>query len=171
MRTSIALLIAASLTVSSCGGWKESRANPRNWFGSSEEVELAPESAEAANPLLPETSTSINLFAKPEAPDTTVLISSVTGLRVERTDTGAIIYAEGLAARQGAYNVKLRQDPDAADGTLALQFRADYPAAATPLGSERTRKLRAAYSLSDADLKGISLIRISAENNARETRR
>lgn len=169
MRTSIALLIAATLTVSSCGGWQDSRANPRNWFGSAEEVELN-SGAAAVNPLIPQED-SEGIFARSEAPDNTVLIAAVTSLRVDRTPTGAIIYAEGLAARQGAYNVQLRPDPEAPEGTLAFEFRAGYPGRATPQGSEATRTLRAAYSLSHGDLDGIRLVRVTALQNAQETRR
>jgi hypothetical protein len=170
MRTSIALLIAASVTVSACGGWKDSRANPRNWFGGSEEVELNLDAAAAVNPLLPAEEQS-SVFARPEAVDESVLVASITGLRVERTSTGAIIYAEGLAAREGAYNVRLRPIPDAAEGTLAFQFRADYPVSQTSAGSEATRTVRAAYSLSDAGLDGIRTIRVESAQNAQETRR
>lgn len=171
MRTSFALLIAASLTVSGCGGWQDSRANPRNWFGGSDEVELNTDAAQNANPLLPADQDDSGLFSREAPADESILIASVTELRVERTSTGAIIYAEGLAARDGAYNVRLRTSDDASEGTLAFQFRADYPSYATSAGTEATRTLRAAASLSNADLAGIRVIRVEAANNARETRR
>lgn len=170
MRTSFALFIAATLAVSSCGGWRDSRANPRNWFGGSEEVALNGASAEEVNPLLP-TRDSEGLFAKREAVDESVLVASVSGLRVERTTTGAIIYAEGLAAREGAHNVRLRAVPGTDDSVLTFQFRADYPGFNTPAGTELTRTVRAAASLSDGDLEGVRVIRVEGAQNAQETRR
>jgi hypothetical protein len=97
-------------------------------------------------------------------------------MRVERTPTGAIVYATGIAARQGAYGVELRldeadRDERTKDATLDFTFRAIYPGYRTPVGSDRTRTLRAAVSLSRQQLAGVRSIRVVAEQNARESRR
>ena len=102
MRKSLILLVVASLVLASCG-WRDSRVNPRNWFGRSKEVAAAP-APEQVNPLIPK---SRGVFSKPIRPDTSVPVARVTELRVEQTNSGAIIYASGIAARQGAYGARL----------------------------------------------------------------
>ncbi|MGR3759170.1 hypothetical protein ACUXV3_03420 [Roseobacteraceae bacterium NS-SX3] len=169
MRTPIAFLLAGSVVLASCGGWRDSRVNPRNWFGQSQPVAAEASSGEV-NPLIPR-KTGPGLFSRPEAEDTSVLISSVTGMRIERTPSGAIIYAEGLASRLGAHDVELRQSDTAEAGTLEYEFRAVYPVRPTAVGSEFSRTLRAAASVSAQDLSGVSLIRVKAAANARESRR
>ena len=51
MRKSISLILIASLITASCG-WRDSRVNPRNWFGNSRDVPVEVVDAEA-NPLIP----------------------------------------------------------------------------------------------------------------------
>lgn len=170
MRISIALLMVAGVAVSGCGGWRDSGVNPRNWFGNSKEVTASTENPEDVNPLLP-VKAEESIFARKDAPDESVLIVSVSALKIERTSTGAIVYATGLADRQGAYNVHLRPDIDAPEGTLSFQFKADYPSYATHQGTELTRTVRAAFSLTTGELEGIKLIRVTGAQNAQETRR
>ncbi len=99
MQKPLTVLLVASLLLAGCGGWSESRLNPGNWFGKSRPAPVA--AAEEVNPLIPKSSKGI--FSRPEREDVTVPIAEVTELRVDPTTTGAIIYAEGVAARQGPY--------------------------------------------------------------------
>ena len=171
MRTSIALLLAAGLVLSNCGGWRDSRINPGNWFGNSRSAEVVASSdAEEVNPLIPSKARQ-GLFDRPEAEDKSVLIASITALTVEQTPSGAIIYATGLAERQGAFNLFLKRDENTDEKTISFSFRADYPERPTAVGSELTRTVRAAASLSHQDLAGVKLIRVTGANNAHETRR
>lgn len=173
MRKSIAVLLVTGLTLSACSSWQGSRANPSNWFGKSKTTEtVVVANGEAVNPLLPQDSGS-GLFKDSNAPaeDFSVPIASVTELHVEKTPTGAIVYATGLANRQGAYDVHLQQNEDAESTTLDYSFRALYPQNETPVGSDRTRTLQAAVSLTHQDLAGVKIIRVSSESNSRETRR
>ncbi|MQQ07320.1 hypothetical protein GFB49_02520 [Epibacterium sp. SM1979] len=169
MQKSIAVLLTGALILSSCGSFRDSRVNPRNWFGRSDEVRREVE-AETTNPLIP-IDDKVSLTRKEKEDDTRVLLDSVTELRVDPTPTGAIIHATGLPTRQGAFDVILRPNEDADEGVLELEFLVNYPEFATVQGSEFSRSVRAAYSVSNFDLRDIRLIRVVSTNNARETRR
>lgn len=176
MRKSVIILAAAALLLSSCGGWRDSRANPRNWFGSSSPAPVASvdASGEPVNTLVPQRSGGNRLFSRPDAVDLSVPVQAVSELIVEQTPAGAIIRATGLAQRQGAYGAVLRPEPasDAADsGVLSYSFRVTYPEDATIVGNERTRTIHAARTLTRKDLEGVSTIRVKGETNMRESRR
>ncbi|MFS4583099.1 hypothetical protein [Phaeobacter sp. C3_T13_0] len=174
MQRSFALLLIGAVALSGCG-FRDSRVNPLNWFGGSGEVEVKETSGEPVNPLIP-VKNRVSVFTRPDAVDSSVLVQSVSEMRVERTPTGAIVYASGIAARQGAYGVELRLDEadiDARtrDATLDFTFRAIYPEYRTAVGTERTRTLRAAVSLTQQQLSSVRSIRVVAAQNARESRR
>lgn len=168
MRKPLSLLLAGAILLAGCGGWRDSRINPSNWFGSSK-VSEAPVSGDV-NPLIPE-KTGSGIFDKPEPVDRSVLIAEVSELRIERTSVGAIIYATGIASRQGAFNVALTPTDNEDASVLEYDFRVVYPEFATPTGSAFSRTIHEAVSLTNEDLKGIRLIRVNGANNARESRR
>jgi hypothetical protein len=175
MKKSLILLLAATLVVASCGAWRGSRVNPKNWFGGSESTPVAQETPEEVNPLIPKKA-GLNFFGSPDDDDedTSVLASTITELRIEQTPVGAIIRATALTERQGAYEARLRleEDPELAEkGVLAFTFRVLYPATSTPVGSERTRLVQAAASVTHQDLAAIRTIRVTGATNQRESRR
>jgi len=170
MQKPLTVLLVASLMLAGCGGWRDSRVNPSNWFGKSRSERVEP--AEETNPLIPRQTRGV--FSRPDPVDNTTPITEVTELRVEQTTTGVIIYAEGLASRQGPYEVELRPvttPEEEADGILSLSFRVIYPNRATPVGSEFSRTVRAAYSVNKYEIRGIRTIRVIGQNNQRTTRR
>lgn len=174
MKKSLILLLAATLVVASCGAWRGSRVNPKNWFGGSESTPVAQEAPEAVNPLIPKKA-GLNFFGSPDDDeDNSVLAETITELRIEQTPVGAIIHATALTQRQGAYEARLRleEDPEAAEkGVLAYTFRILYPATSTPVGPERTRLVQAAASVTHQDLEAIRTIRVTGATNQRESRR
>ncbi|KPD12444.1 hypothetical protein [Phaeobacter sp. 11ANDIMAR09] len=171
MRKSLALLLTGTLVLAGCGGWSESRINPGNWFGKSRSTPVAAASeAETVNPLLPDKGRK-SIFARAEKEDLAVPVSTISELRVEPTPNGAIIYASGIASRQGAHELELRRLPDTAEDTLEYTFHVLYPVGPTPAGSEHSRTVRAAVSVTEQSLRGIRTIRVSGAENARETRR
>ena len=173
MRISIAALLVTGITLSGCSGWQGSRANPSNWFSKSQTADAASDASSGeVNALIPDDEGS-GLFSSSSGPeeDFSVAIAQVTELKIEKTPSGAIIYATGLASRQGAYEVRLSRNEDSDGASLDYSFRVVYPEQATPIGSENSRILRVAVSLTHQDLAGIKLIRVSSESNARETRR
>lgn len=170
MQKPLTLLLTASLLLAGCGGWRDSGLNPGNWFGKSRSERT--QAAAEANPLLPKTTKSI--FAKPDPEDLSVPIAQVTLLRVEPTPSGAIIYAEGVANRQGPYQVELRPvttPEEEAEGVLSLSFRVVYPRRPTGMGSEFSRTVHAAHSLTKAELSGIRSVRVIGQDNVQVTRR
>ncbi|MFW8592894.1 hypothetical protein [Cribrihabitans neustonicus] len=164
----IALTLAAALVASGCG-FRDSRVNPANWFGGSQP---APQLQDAAgNPLIPVERERSGLFSRPDPEDNSQLVAEITGLSVERTPSGAIVQATGLASRQGAHDVELRRVEGAPEGVLAYEFRAVMPEWQTRVGPPATRTLRAARTVSAETLAGIGTIRVTAAANARESRR
>ncbi|AVO36575.1 hypothetical protein [Pukyongiella litopenaei] len=171
MRKPLTFLLVASTLLSGCGGWRDSGWNPSNWFGRGRSVSVdAP--PEAVNPLIPEGRRGI--FQRPEKEDRSELIAAVRELRIERDPNGAIVYATGLASRNGAYAARLRletEDLPPEDGVITFTFRVTYPSDPTPTGTERTRTIVEAHSLSTQELQGVKAIRVIAAQNALESRR
>ena len=76
MKKVVMVTVLAGLTVSACGSWRESRVNPRNWFGRAEPVQQE------------------QLITDVEDPR--ALVPQITDLVIERTPDGAIVRATGL---------------------------------------------------------------------------
>jgi len=169
MRTPIILITLTSFILASCG-WRDSRANPRNWFGGGREVAVV-EPAEDVNPLIPQRN---NTFRRGEEPDRSVLIGTITSLRVEPTPAGAIIYATGIADRQGAFRARLVPDNEALepeDGVLTFGLRVVYPNEPTAVGSEFSRTIHEAFTVTSQTLSQVRTIRVEGARNAQESRR
>lgn len=159
----ILVLTLAALVLAGCNA----RWNPFNRSGA-QQVDL--ETGEI-NPLVPDD--RVNIFAAPEEVYPGIPIDQITDLRVERTRTGAIILVEGLAAREGPFEVRLvpdNLDEVPVDGVLTYTFAIVYPVFATPRGTEATRRVTAARSISNKQLRQTRVIRLVAERNTRETR-
>lgn len=172
MKTSLSVLVVAGLLLSSCGGWRDSRINPGNWFGNSRSVPVAATATET-NPLMPGTSRK-GMFSRPDPVDYSLPIAKVTELRIEPTPTGAIVYAEGVAARQGPFSTELRRvttEEEVEKGVMSFSFRVVYPTDATFVGNERSRTVHEAYTLRAQDLDGVKLVRVVGRDNALESRR
>lgn len=165
MTKTFTALLLASLVLSGCG-W-------RSWFGGRDAPPAGDLTAiEPTNPLIPRERPG--LFSRPEAELETVLISRVTKLQIDRTPTGAIILAEGIGSRQGAYAAVLAPtggtlEPE--DGVLRLDFRVVYPKYNTPVGSEQSRKVIEAISISQQRLVGINQVVVTGAQNAMQSRR
>jgi len=168
MRKPLILLLTASLFLTACG-WRDARINPLNWFGNSRAVTV--ETGQKSNPLIPRRSA---LRSRREPVDNSIAIAAVTELRIDRTTTGAILLVTGIANRQGAFSAELRADDsndDEGNDTLSYTFRVTYPNAPTTVGSEFSRTITVAQSLSNFELRNIRLIRINGVAGAIESRR
>lgn len=165
MTKTLTVLLAASLILSGCG-W-------RSWFGGRDAPPNADLTAiEPTNPLIP--AERPGLFRRPEAADTTVLIAKVTKLQIDQTPTGAVILAEGIGSRQGAYAAILSPTDGSLtpeDGILRLDFRVAYPVYNTNIGSERSRKVTDAIALTRQELAGIKQVIVTGAQNAMQSRR
>lgn len=191
----IALLVSATV-LSACGGsLRESRINPANWFGRSTSVATeqgkvvtADGRVEEVNPLIGARKQSqivaanqpkaapdserISIFNKKDRPYEGTLVDQVTALVVERTSTGAIVRAEGVSSRQGAFDVRLipTNEGRPVDGVLTYELKALQPLN-TPQGPPRTRQLKAGAPLTLGQLEKIRTVQVVARRNTRTTRR
>ncbi|WP_170759827.1 hypothetical protein [Ruegeria lacuscaerulensis] len=173
MQKSFTLLMVATLTLSACNSWRDSRVNPSNWFGSSTPAPVET-SADDANALVPEQKEGSGLFSRQDAEDTSVPIAKIDELRINPTPSGAIVYVAGTAFRQGAYNAQLvptDSEENQKDGVLEYTFRVNYPTYATNQGTERSRMVSDAINVSQDDLQNIRLVRVVGQQNALESRR
>lgn len=171
-RISTGALVIACLTLSACGGWREARVNPVNWFGQSKEAPLPPADIETINPLIPKDDDKVNFFGGSEDDvDFSVPTETITDLSIRPTPVGAIILATGQAKRLGAHSATLVADETSTPGTLSYTLRVIYPPVGTPAGTTATRNVSAAITLTHQELAGIHKVTVTSAQNARETRR
>lgn len=172
MKRRVFLGLAAAGALAGCGGFRESRANPRNWFGRSRARSRKPEAAqEPVNPLIPKKEET-GLFdrMREEKPYEGTFVAEVTDLEIERASGGAIIRVRGRATQQEIYDVRLvPDDPDGApiDGVLGYQLRAVHPVDAP----NRSREVLAAVFVSDKTLENVREIRVRGAQNEHVSRR
>jgi hypothetical protein len=173
MRSLVTVMMISGLLLTGCSGFRESRANPGNWFGSSSTVErAAPTDAQTFNPLIPEKRDSI-LQRKSEAESYEgTPIYAVEGVMIERSAGGAIIKATGQSLRQGAFDVRLwpENGGEPANGALTYTMRA-IQRTDTPQGAAQTRRVEAGHFISTQTLEEVSEIRVIGATNIATTRR
>ena len=139
--------LSLAVLLAGCGGFRDSRMNPFNWFGSSAPVEKV---------------------ALPEKPaDRRALIQAVTDARIEQLPTGALLRATGLPPTQGWWDAELVALPVNADGVLVVEFRIFPPIAAADVNTPRSREVVAALHLSHVKLRDVRQIVVQGESNAR----
>lgn len=152
MRLPLTLALIAATALASCGAWRESRVNPRNWFGRAHEVQ-----AVAPDPAL-------DKQGRP-------LVQSVLSMTVEHYPGGAIVRATGLPPSQGWWDAELVAQPVDDKGTLVLEFRVFPPVAAWPAGTPPSRQITVAIALSDIKLEPVRTIVVQGADNARSSHR
>ncbi|WP_170381029.1 hypothetical protein [Ruegeria atlantica] len=174
MKKSFTVLLVATLALSACNSWSDSRVNPSNWFGSSQPAAPTETDSNDANALVPAQKEGGGLFSRSAPEDTSVPIAKIDELRIDPTPNGAIVFATGTAARQGAYNAKLVRvdsEENQKNGVLEFTFRVNYPENATNQGTERSRKVTDAININKNDLQSTRLVRVVGQQNALESRR
>jgi len=174
MQKSFTVLLVATLTLSACSSWRESRVNPSNWFGPSTEGEPVQTTTNDPNALVPVQKERKGLFSRADAEDTSVPIARIDELRIDPTPTGAIVFASGTAARQGAFNarlVRVNSEENQKNGVLEFTFRVNYPNRETNQGTERSRLVSDAINISKDDLQNTRLVRVTGQQNQLESRR
>jgi len=153
------VILCAALALPGCARLAESRLNPLNWFGGGGSVVV--DDTGPARPLLPP-------GASVAPADTRPLVADVMSVSLERTPTGGILRAIGLAATQGWFNAELV--PVALDGgTLSYEFRAEAPAGFEVAGTLASRQITVATVLTAAELAAVSQLRVVGAGNARST--
>lgn len=148
-RQIIALFLCVTLV--GCGGFRDSRLNPMNWFGRSEPRETI---------VLPET-----------AADPRPLVAEVVSMTVEPMAGGAIVRATGRTPTQGWWQAELVAMPLTEDGVLVYEFRLLPPITQTDVNTPQSREVTVAHYISDIRLEPVREIVVQGASNARAARR
>ena len=152
MRLPLTFALTAVMVLTSCGAIRESRFNPLNWFGRSQEQKV-----DAYGVAVPQ--------------EKRPLVAQVLEMSIERTPYGAIVKAKGLSPTQGYYDAELVARPVDDKGVLVYDFRLMPPPEPKPAGAQRTREVTVAAHLSHIKLDGIREILVQGAENARSARR
>lgn len=144
-------LVSLCLLLIGCGGFRDSRLNPFNWFGRSEPRETI---------VLPDA-----------AADPRPLVENVLTMTVEPMPGGAIIRATGQTPTQGWWQAELVPQPLTKDGVLVFEFRLLPPITRTDVNTPRSRQVTVAQYISDIKLEAVREIVVQGANNARAARR
>jgi hypothetical protein len=151
MQKFVAAAVICALTLGACGRISDSRLNPFNWFGGSEEAVVSTTDTRAA--LRDD-----------------ILIDQVLSVEVDTTLGGAIISTIGLAPRQGFWEATLLRVPTEDPTQLAFEFRVK-PGAPEPVGAQRSREILGGTFLTTQELGAARAITVVAAQNQRTTRR
>lgn len=148
----LVVLLAAALVLAGCGQIRDSRVNPFNWFGSSQD-----------GPQLGEIT---RVDGRP-------LVAQITGMSVEPTSSGALVRVEGLVPTLGWYNPRLVAENNGrpVGGVLTYRFVASPPRTTQERGSERARTVTAAATISEITLEQVARIVVAGEGNSRSVNR
>lgn len=150
MRLPLTAALICALTLTACGGFRDSRLNPLNWFGRSQPAEQV----QTATPT-----------------DPRALVDQVLTMAVESYPGGAIVRATGLPPTQGYWEAELVARPLDENGVLVLDFRVFPPISRAGVVNQQSREVTVAYNLSDIKLQGITEIVVQGAGNARSSRR
>jgi hypothetical protein len=148
------LTVLCLVVLAGCGGFRDSRLNPFNWFGRSEAAQL--------EPLIPA-----------EAPDDRALAADVIDMQIEQLPGGAILRATGRAPTQGYWQAELvlREGPEEDPFAQVYDFRIFPPVTPAAVSTPQSREVTVALYLSDIDLANVQSITVQGAANARAIRR
>lgn len=145
------LVVTLVVALAGCGGVRESRLNPFNWFKRSE-ARLA-----------------VNVAPDPK--DMRPLVQTVVDLKVEPMPGGAIVRARGLPPTQGWWGAELVLKPVEDPGVLVYEFRLIPPLGQADVNVPRSREVDVAIFVSNYKLEYIREIVVQGATNARSARR
>lgn len=146
-----ASVLCLLLSLAACGGIRDSRLNPFNWFGRSEPVE------------------KVVIDEKPE--DHRQRVETVLSMAVEPVSSGVIVRATGRSPAQGYWEAELVPQPLTAEGVLVLDFRISPPRETTNVSTPRSREVTVALHLSNIKLANVRQIIVQGANDARSAGR
>lgn len=145
------LVLGLAVALAGCGGFRQSRLNPFNWFRKSEPRETI---------VLPD--------AKEDGRS---LVDTVLSLSVEPIPGGAIVRARGQTPTQGYWQAELVPLPLSEDGTQVYEFRIFPPPTKADVNTPQSRQVDAAIYISDVKLESVREIVVQGATNARASRR
>jgi hypothetical protein len=154
MTSRLTLTLCCALILAGCGGFRESRLNPFNWFGRSRVVET-------------------QVVDNTVAPDGRQFVADVTDMQVDPLPGGAIIRARGRAPTQGYWDAELvlREGEGTDPAAPIYDFRIFPPATPAASSTPQSREVDVALYLSDVQLARIGAITVQGANNARAVNR
>lgn len=145
------VVLGLGLALAGCGGLRQSKLNPFNWFRKSEPRETI---------VLPE-----------KADDPRLLVEAVLSMQVEPIPGGAVVRARGVTPTQGWWDAELvPQDVDE-NGVLVYEFRLLPPTGKTDVNTQQSREIDVAIFISDIKLESVREIVVQGATNARSARR
>jgi hypothetical protein len=158
LKTPLVALAVAGLVLAGCGSIRESRMNPRNWFGSSES-----ETRDDRPDLGPVS----------DVVDNRPLVPDVTAMTIERTSSGAIIRAEGVTPTAGWWDAELVPENHGRPqgGVISYRFVAAAPRTPVPDTGPRSRTVTAVHTISEVLLETTAEIVVVGGANSRRVRR
>ena len=154
MRKTLIVLLLASVALGGCGRIRNSWVNPFNWFGGGATEVAQVQSAQA------------DADAVSVIPDDRGLVARVSEVHFDRYPGGLIVRATGVTPEQGWSDAELVARPVDEHGVKVYDFRALEPIDATDIGTERSRQITAAKTISNHDLESIRRIVVQGESNA-----
>jgi hypothetical protein len=134
-----------------CGGFRESRLNPFNWFGRSAPRETI---------VLPT-----------DRKDPRPLVEAVLSMSVEPIPGGAIVRARGQTPTQGWWQAELVPLDIDENGVLVYEFRLLPPVTNADVNTPQSRQVDVAIYISDIRLERVNEIVVQGATNARSARR
>lgn len=153
MRAFVLVSLVVTFALGGCGRVADSRANPFNWFGGSDEVVVAADVSPEAEALRDDT-----------------LLPNVLELEAAPHPGGVILTAKGLAPTQGFHSGELVLVSQAAN-EMVFELRATAPGTAQPEGAQATREMVVGIFLSQQTMGNASRIVVIAGENRRSVRR
>lgn len=145
------VVLGLGLALAGCGGLRDSRLNPFNWFRRSEPRETI---------VLPG-----------EQADTRPLVDTVLSMAVEPIPGGAVVRARGVTPTQGWWEAELVARDVGDDGVLVYEFRLLPPKGRTDVNTQRSREIDVAIYISDIKLQSVREIVVQGASNARSAQR
>lgn len=189
MRVFLILMLVSVTGLSACSAWRDSGANPRNWFGSSKSTPVAsdntgvpssPSDRQTGNPLIEDERADVIVRRNVSVVQRSgilrrrnrevvyqgQLVDQVTGLTVESVPSGAIVRVKGEPLREGAFDVRLlRTNADGPiNGVMEYTLNALQPAD-FGRGTQTTREVQAGAFLNNGELERINEIRVRGVRN------
>jgi hypothetical protein len=145
------VVLGLGLGLAGCGGMRQSKLNPFNWFKKSQPRETI---------VLPK-----------EGSDPRPLVDTVLSMQVEPIPGGAVVRARGVTPTQGWWNAELvPQDLDD-KGVLVYEFRLLPPTTRTDVNTQQSREIDVAIYISDVKLQNVREIVVQGTTNARSAQR
>jgi hypothetical protein len=151
MRRFVITGLVASVVLAGCGGIRDSRINPFNWFGGDTETRVQTVDAAAARD--------------------DQLIDQIVSLTVDPTPGGAIVSVIGLPVTQGYWRADLVRQPSDDPAQLILEFRIKPPLGTTRHGTPPSREVLGGTFLSTQTMNGVRQIVVVAAQNQRAVAR